>query len=173
MAARWDEVLEDVLLYQQRMREQNAEEFNNRKNATFEQLNVGQEVLIHDTKRKKIRRDKLLFRWYGPSRIKSVTPTGTYVLETLDSIEMKGTYTRNRLKPWIRPILPTTPERLQDRLVAAKGGMPSPEDKGSEINLQDEELEDELPADIRDTGPKVIVSVPRGFDPSQYEDYME
>lgn len=54
---------------------------------------------MHDTKQKKIRHDKLLFKWKGPYRVKTIQGK-TYTLEELNRVAVKGSFMRDRLRPY-------------------------------------------------------------------------
>ena len=178
---------EEAGLYQRRMREKNKEHFDRIKGVSFEQLEEGQVVLVHDTKRRPIREDKLAFKWIGPYRIAKVTQdTGTYRLETMDGIPVQGTYTRNRLKLWIGveaeegdselPIIGVQEDESDQEEDTLFPSMISPESEYRRVlrsqarQVEEEKLpeggrSDSLPRRVVD---KVLIRHPEGFDRTLY-----
>ena len=96
---RRDKDLEEAVFHLRRSREQGKEEFDARKRLRSKELNIGDLMLLHDTKLRYQFSHKLDFRWLGPYRIAElVRDKGTYFLKELNGIRLSGTFAENRLK---------------------------------------------------------------------------
>ena len=84
----------------QKSREANKRWFDahNRKRPASQEINVGDLVLLHNTRLDKQHTDKLKDRWLGPYRVVEITKHGTHVLEELDGTPMCGTAPPDRVK---------------------------------------------------------------------------
>ena len=93
---RRDKDFQEAALYLRRSREQGKDNFDSRKRLQVKELNVGDLVLLHDTKLKYQYSHKLDYRWLGPYRLADlVRDKGTYLLEKLDGARLQGTYAGN------------------------------------------------------------------------------
>lgn len=91
--------LEEVAAMQQRTRENNKDYYDERHHVDDSVLEAGQHVLLRRNELFGRSDLKMLFKWKGPYRITSRhDPTGTYQLEELDGVSLRGTFARNRLK---------------------------------------------------------------------------
>jgi hypothetical protein len=99
---RRDEEIEEIGLRVRRMREQNKEYFDDTRAVRDEStINVGDLVLLHNTKRSEDMRTttKMSFVWLGPYRVLTTNHLkGYFTLEDLDGTEMRGTVSGARLK---------------------------------------------------------------------------
>jgi hypothetical protein len=97
---RRDKDLEEAKLAVQRHRENGKEVWDNNHRTRAEgALEVGQLVLLHNTKLDKDMSSKLDYRWIGPYRIlEAIAEKGTYILAELDGTRRAGTVAGNRLK---------------------------------------------------------------------------
>ncbi|OJD10440.1 hypothetical protein ACJ73_09791, partial [Blastomyces percursus] len=94
-----DEDLEEAAYHLRREREKNRDLFDETKRLVREPLQIGDLVLLHDTKIEKSYSVKLNFRWLGPCRIREANhERGTYRLEELDRSPFRNTTAGNRLK---------------------------------------------------------------------------
>ena len=99
---RRDEDLEEARLHLQRVRESNKDYFDENHRLRADDFNIGDLVLLHNTKLDKDMSHKLAFKWLGPFRIKEAyTENGTFILEELDGAQIRGTIAGNRLKHFI------------------------------------------------------------------------
>ena len=96
---RRDKDLQEAALYLRRSREQDKDNFDSRKRLRVKNLNVGDLVLLHNTKLKYQYSHKLDYCWLRPYRLADlVRDKGTYLLEELDGARLQSTYAGNRLK---------------------------------------------------------------------------
>ena len=94
-----DKDLQEATLHLQRSRKQEKEEFNARKQLRIKELNIGDLVLLHNTKLKFQFSHKLDFRWTGMYRIANfVEDKRIYFLEELNGARLQGTFAGNWLK---------------------------------------------------------------------------
>lgn len=99
---RREEDLEQARLHLQRVRESNKDYFDGNHRLRAEDFNVGDLVLLHNTKLDKDMSHKLAFKWLGPFRIKDAqAENGTFILEELDGAQIRGTVAGNRLKHFV------------------------------------------------------------------------
>ncbi len=81
------------------------ESFDKRHTLKKRSLNVGEIVLLHDAFQEidMSAKKKLGFRWLGPFRVRTAhADKGTYELEEMHGAKLAGTFSGNRLKPFIR-----------------------------------------------------------------------
>ena len=84
----------------ERSRKGNKAYFDQNKNIRTQPLQVGDLVLLHNTKTATARMTDFKFndKWQGPYRIREVGGTGYYRLAELDGVELKQSFAGNRLK---------------------------------------------------------------------------
>jgi hypothetical protein len=100
-----DEDIAELALRKKRHREEGKEHFDATHNLRAEKLKQRDIVLHHDPQSKidKSSDRKLSYKWFGPYRIaKADSIKGTYQLEEMDGVPLKGTFSGNRLKKFVR-----------------------------------------------------------------------
>lgn len=148
-----EEDMEEARLHLRRAREMNKEYFDQVHNLRHEHLEVGDLVLLHDTKNEKdmSRNMKLAYRWVGPYRIKEIIAgKGTFVLEELDGAQLGGTVAGNRLKKFFLREEPAELQQTDEEsefLLASRlnEDFEKEEDEGFEKEEGEEILSDSLP----------------------------
>ena len=102
---RRDEDLEEAAYHLQRIRMGNKELFDETRVLVREPPEIGDLVLLHDTKLKTSHSAKLRYRWLGPYRVRDKNAIlGTYWLEELDGTPFRSTFNGSRLKKFfLRP----------------------------------------------------------------------
>ena len=99
-----DKNMDKARAHLQQMRMQDKKYYDQTKRLISETSNIGNLVLLHDTKLESSHSAKLNFRWNGPYRIRGILSNkGSYFLEELDGTPLAGSIHGNRLKKfWLR-----------------------------------------------------------------------
>jgi RNase H-like domain found in reverse transcriptase/Integrase zinc binding domain len=148
---RRDEDVDEASLRLRRMREQAKEQFDETHIIREKELEVGNLVLLYNSRNKTnfSRKAKFSFRWLGPYKISHVTTQmGSYHLEELDGTRLVGTYAGNRLKLFH--------ERLQEDRAEGDEPIVSLDDAALDIDE-----EDDMPEDSEVIGPAAAVILRR------------
>ena len=84
--------------------EQRKKRFAHKLRPEVGKISVGDLVLVWDSLREIDMSSwrKLTYRWDGPYRVKNIGAKGTYVLETLDGVELEPTYSSRRVKKFFK-----------------------------------------------------------------------
>ena len=101
-----DEDINEAMARQTRKRQEGQEYWDETHNIRKEQINKKDIVLYYDTfvtDVDKSKATKLSWRWLGPYRVATADHLkGVYTLEEVDGTKLRGTFSGNRLKKFVK-----------------------------------------------------------------------